>query len=284
MVGRNEGEYNRAEMWVESISLYLFSFHEFSEDVLRMVSEVGFKGIELWGMKPHFKYDDLKFVRRAGSMLEKFGLLAGTFHAPLYIPRGGGRLWFALGAKDEALSSLALNETIKCAEAMEELGAEVMVVHIGAGGDGEKFLRDIETILRKTKLKVAVENEPTGFPLTEDIIGIVDKMGDERVGMCMDIGHAFIYDGDPAKSIKLAGNRIIAIHVSDNDGQNDLHNIPGSGVVDWKGVVEALKDIKYTGKFTYEIADHSCGKANQDELKEILKKTKNSLLKLLSRI
>ena len=45
------------------------------------------------------------------------------------------------------------------------------------------------------------------------------------------------------------GDYIGCLHVHDNDGIHDLHQAPYSGVIDWKEVMQALKDINYQGVF-----------------------------------
>ena len=44
-----------------------------------------------------------------------------------------------------------------------------------------------------------------------------------------------------------------ALHVHDNDYQNDYHMLPYLGKMNWKEIATALADVGYTGNFTYEI-------------------------------
>ena len=47
---------------------------------------------------------------------------------------------------------------------------------------------------------------------------------------------------------------LAALHVHDNFGIKDEHNIPGNGIIDWDGFVKALVDIGYDGVFSLETA------------------------------
>jgi len=51
----------------------------------------------------------------------------------------------------------------------------------------------------------------------EQLREIVDGVGSEAVGVCLDTGHAHL-GGDVAEWIRALGRRIIAIHLHDNDG------------------------------------------------------------------
>lgn len=48
------------------------------------------------------------------------------------------------------------------------------------------------------------------------------------------------------------GSRIKALHISDNGGVNEAHCMPGKGIIDWRQVIKAIKDINYTGTLNFE--------------------------------
>jgi len=76
-------------------------------------------------------------------------------------------------------------------------------------------------------------------------------IGDEpNVGVCVDVNHLF--HETPERFIRKLGLRIITTHISDNDGVDERHWLPGEGVIDWNGVLRALCDSGYTGAFLYE--------------------------------
>ncbi|MFZ8801391.1 MAG: sugar phosphate isomerase/epimerase family protein, partial [Candidatus Calescibacterium sp.] len=83
------------------------------------------------------------------------------------------------------------------------------------------------------------------------------RYGESRIGACLDIGHANIWEKPPENVIKNLSHRIIATHISDNDGTADTHLIPKKGNMDWSKIFQAFFDIKYQENFTYEIAPFS---------------------------
>ncbi len=69
---------------------------------------------------------------------------------------------------------------------------------------------------------------------------------------CLDIGHCALTGAIPAESIRVLGDRLQALHVHDNDTENDSHLLPFTGKIDFKSVMTALSQIGYTGELTFE--------------------------------
>ena len=61
---------------------------------------------------------------------------------------------------------------------------------------------------------------------------------------------------NPELLITALGRRVKTIHVSDGDGRNECHELPGQGRGDndWAAVMKALyEDARYRGVFMYEV-------------------------------
>ena len=54
------------------------------------------------------------------------------------------------------------------------------------------------------------------------------------------------------EAMKKLGSRLTCTHVHDNIGRMDLHQSVCFGECNWEKAVEYLKEMGYTGKFTYE--------------------------------
>jgi sugar phosphate isomerase/epimerase len=70
---------------------------------------------------------------------------------------------------------------------------------------------------------------------TEEILGMID---DTQLGMCFDIGHAFIQNEIEG----FLGNidRIYNVHIHDNNGRRDEHLVLGKGAIDIPDVIRRL--------------------------------------------
>lgn len=98
---------------------------------------------------------------------------------------------------------------------------------------------------------IAVEDLPRtclGNNSTEilDLISANDKL---RV--CFDTNH--LLKENAVDFVKNVGDKIITTHISDYDFINERHWLPGEGLLDWQGLLKALKDVNYKGPWLYEI-------------------------------
>ena len=110
---------------------------------------------------------------------------------------------------------------------------------------------------------IAVENMAEFNPVktkrrftavVEEQIAIVDAINDPACGACWDFGHAeMVYHRDQTVPLRKLGHRLKATHVQENDKFHDDHFIPFvRGTTPWEKIMPLLKEIGYTGDFTYE--------------------------------
>ena len=69
--------------------------------------------------------------------------------------------------------------------------------------------------------------------------------------VCFDTNH--LLTEDPVDFIHRLGDKIITTHVSDYDGVDERHWLPGEGTTDWQALLGALRDVGYSGPWLYEI-------------------------------
>ena len=56
----------------------------------------------------------------------------------------------------------------------------------------------------------------------------------KNFGICLDYAHARIFGGKPEEWLEQLAPFVRHMHINDNDGERDLHNAVGDGVVDWQ--------------------------------------------------
>ena len=89
-----------------------------------------------------------------------------------------------------------------------------------------------------------------------------EKYGVEVLGFCFDIGHANIVKLDFYDFLTTLGPRLKVLHLHDNDGNADLHQLPFSftktrentSSTNWPAFIQALKDIGFDGVLSFETA------------------------------
>ena len=68
----------------------------------------------------------------------------------------------------------------------------------------------------------------------------------------LDVGHAHLAGALPELATRFA-DRLVHVHVHDNDGTADLHLPLGAGSVPWPDAVAALRGVAYDGTVTIEV-------------------------------
>ena len=101
-------------------------------------------------------------------------------------------------------------------------------------------------------VKLAFEN----LRALEHLHAIFDSEDASRAGMCYDIGHNHCYTHDDSLLARYS-DRILAVHLHDNDGCTDRHLIPFDGTIDWKSEMETLGKSSYQGSITLEISGYA---------------------------
>ncbi len=89
-----------------------------------------------------------------------------------------------------------------------------------------------------------------------------EKYHAQVLGFCFDTGHANLVGIDFEDFLKKLDWRLKVLHVHDNDGISDLHQIPftftktreNSPSTDWEGFLSGLRSIGYNGVISFETA------------------------------
>lgn len=80
-----------------------------------------------------------------------------------------------------------------------------------------------------------------------DAVALCDEIADPRVGILFDTFHANIEEKDIGAAYRTIGRHLKHVHTCEND-----RGIPGTGHIEWPGVFEALRDLRYDGWLTIE--------------------------------
>lgn len=125
------------------------------------------------------------------------------------------------------------------------------------GMDWHANMQSIKTLLhisREYNVKIGMENIPEIFPTllgnVDDFSRFYEELG-EDLGMVLDVGHANVKGRMKAFMDKF-GDKIVHMHVSDNDGTQDAHLGVGKGTVDWQDFARSVRRIQFTGMVIIE--------------------------------
>jgi sugar phosphate isomerase/epimerase len=270
-----------------SLSTHLFAFHDLDEEILPLFPRHGFSLAEIWAMPPHFPSDDFPAADAVARRMAKHGIRVASVHAPLYpdVRTYKKDRWYSLSSVDEAhrLASVAAAERAAGWLARNGGGTTVLHTSFPAGqwyphrwGAFHSSMNELLDAI-PSSVRFAVENTPVDSGQMDVILDIVNRYPAERVGVCLDLGHAHI-EGNAPSSVRAAGPRLIHVHASDNHGEKDEHLVPGKGGIHWKSVTAALGETGFDGPFTVELRDYTRGeKPKYKDFDQILSECRASL-------
>ena len=198
------------------------------------------------GNPAHFDCRDAAQVAEVASECRTQGVSVVSLHSP--------DLKYA--AKDEGERRHAVAEGVYAATVAEEMGAGVMVCHLGTNERSEKTVVEMLEHLGDCSIKLASEN---GQDLS-DYTAIVDRVGSDRFGMVVDVGHTRDEDGvnpfvkkDRAReTMAQCGDRLIHLHLHDFIDRDHYAPFDPGGLLQWDEVFAAFSDIDYRGTFMFE--------------------------------
>lgn len=165
----------------------------------------------------------------------------------------------------------------------KENGIPMVVMHLTSktkapmyGEIGLERIKKIVNYAKELNVKVAFENTKIKGYL-EYVLG---NIKDDNVGICFDAGHCHVHFNDEF-NFEFFKDRIFAVHLHDNDKSDDLHLLPFDGTIDWKNVIEKLKECNYNGPITLELCyRYDYLNMTLDEFYRIGKDRGNKLMKI----
>ncbi len=265
------------------------------EKSAKLIKDAGFDAVDfdLCGMvndDHEFNGDDyVEIAKRYRAIIESNGLYVNQTHTP-----------FTFKSCDydneEYYNNVILKRMVRSLEISAILGAETAIVHPLHYSEYHGFEEDwfnknmsyyryLLPYCKEFGVKMCVENMFRRDPRRkyiahdtcsrkEEFIRYVDTLDSEYVVACLDVGHVGLPVQDDEAwdmAYALGHDRLQALHIHDNDYQNDRHLAPYSGIIDWQKVAKALGEIDYSGVFTYEITARTLDTVDMEFLPVTLK-------------
>jgi len=239
----------------------LFCLGEPFPSLIKRLHRVDVQYVEIVDDCVHaLNYRRVKILRKLGETLG----VRFTLHAP-----------FAdinIASPNPSLRRFILRRLKRSILYAQQLGCQLWVFHPGLrtgvsffypGLDWRLNLDSVKELLEFAELhgvEIAIENVPEPFPFlmksVQDFMRFYgDLGGKESVGLAFDIGHANLKH-QIQEFINRFSNRIVHIHVSDNDGVHDSHLGIGYGTINWGEVAKAIRKIGYKGIIMLESVEH----------------------------
>ena len=179
-----------------------------------------------------------------------------------------GHLSFSGGLVDDS----ALERLMPELDLFAAAGIQKAILHANGGwelNDDERYarwiyyIRKLSAYVEGTGVTLCIENmfSVPQCRSVEQIKGIIRDAGGRNLAICLDTGHLHLSNGQKVlqqtqrEFILSAGTLLQALHITENNGIGDTHQMPFSARygIDWREVMQALRDVDYKGLFNLEI-------------------------------
>lgn len=245
------------------------------EDAVRRIAGLGIRDLEVpgwhWsaGQDPSYIMSDhAERLKGLCGLLRDLGMNVQQFHSA-----------FSFAAESGERRAIQVERIRRSLDLAEAMGAKSLVIHIGGRHAAcrempdsaifeanVKSLSEVARHAEKMTVRPAIENlmsdtNRQGCRISE-LKALIEAVGSDRVGICLDTGHANVDGLDVPEAIRECGKRLIATHIQETCRGNDLHVFPftlrrGKSTMDWFRIFGAFAEIEYPYPLIGECANNA---------------------------
>lgn len=212
-----------------------YTLREFNlEETISMTKRIGIDNISLKSMHLPYDLDSEEIKRRAQTVRD--GDL--NFY-------GVGVIY--MGSKEEVDQGFNYGQ---------DAGVDTII-----GAPNPEILEIAEDRVKEYDIKLAIHNhgpESENYSGAKEIYEKIEGF-DEKIGICLDIGHIKRIGRDPSKVMKKYSNRVLDIHIKDvSEATEEGYTVPiNQGVIDIPGFLKTVQNCNYNGILSIEFEEKS---------------------------
>ncbi len=192
-----------------------------------------------------------------GKLHEEFGIELWSIHLPF-----SRKLDVSAENEEERRFIIDTNKSIIRAAA--KVGVKVAVLHPSSEPitsedrparlkNSKEAIIEINEVCKEVGMRLAVENLPRTClcNASSEMISLLEGTG---AGIVFDSNHSLEEDNVEFLSALVdSGIEIVSLHLSDYDGIDERHTLPGHGINNWNAIFALLEKGGYRGPMMYEV-------------------------------
>ncbi|MEM7348985.1 MAG: sugar phosphate isomerase/epimerase family protein [Chloroflexota bacterium] len=257
------------------------------EIYLQRIAEAGFKYLHWchhWRSDFLYQAPELAHIE---TLLKQYDLQILDIHGS----EGIEKFWYS----PQEYARLAGVELVKNRiEFAAHFGADAVVMHVYPFSfepeindllwtQLQKTLDTLEPYCRQLGVKLAIENlfdalalrfDQASVHTLQDNRGVLQRIFDryppDTIGLCWDTGHGHI-GYDRLEMLAEHKNRLIVLHLHDNDSEGDQHRLIFGGSIDWEQTADLIAESPYDKPLTLEVVMQEQFETEADFLQEAYK-------------
>jgi sugar phosphate isomerase/epimerase len=239
------------------------------EPYLKQIADAGFTHIH-WCHQwdTDFLYSDCE-ITQIKKWLKEYNLKICDLHGS----DGTEKRWFS----EKEYERLAGVELVKNRINMvAQLGSNVVIMHTGQKYNDSlrRSLDELESYAKTHGVRIACENSTSVY--FEVIEKVFTDYSPEYIGHCYDSGHGNL-NGIGLVELNKWKERLISVHLHDNDGNDDSHLPPFYGNIDWNKLTDIISKSSYNKMISLEVSQPN---SKINDTKEFLKVVYDNGIKL----
>lgn len=212
-------------------------------ETIDVIKEAGFKNVFIYWFGENLecsKEEQLRYIKEQGLNI----IFAHLGYEDI------NSIW-----ENDKAGDLLVAKYLRDLDDCKKNNISMVVMHLSTPPRGEPYneigqerIRKIVDYAQGLGIKVAFENTKIGGYLEPLLANIKNN----NAGLCYDSGHNHVATNDKI-DLSTFKNRVIAVHLHDNDTSWDQHLLPFDGNVDWENNISQLINNGYNGPITLEI-------------------------------
>ena len=228
------------------------------QQALAALNAHGVDNVEIWADTVHLDPRTQPDIGQVKQWLKGYGMRVHSIHAPF---RNYDR-----PADDAEFCRMRTDNIKKTVDFAQALDCGIVVVHALDRNEYDyptsqlsivqDYIGEIAEHGRQRGVQIAIEDIPLGSNPDEIYTSLANQkklFAGLGVKFCLDIGHVPLLGADMFEEIDAAGSDLITLHIHNNSGKTDDHNLPNDGVLDWPRIHDYLREHGYKGEFVLEL-------------------------------
>ncbi len=215
------------------------------EEQIKAMSEVGINRTFINACCPN--------LEKTMQTFKKYGVACENFHSEIFTMVNGKRVTVDALSHEGEEGNEMLKTLLKNVLDCENCDVNLLVVHTSFENSSKantsclvKRITELYDFARQHNVTIAFEN----IAYFDNLKFVLDALPDAK--FCWDTGHQYAY-GDKKAVMPDFSDRLITLHVHDNNLEYDNHFIPFDGKIDFNLVAKTLADANFKGTILLEI-------------------------------
>lgn len=233
--------------------------HMSLQQALSVLNAHDVKNIEIWADTVHLDPRLNPDISQVQQWLKGYGMRVHSIHAPF-------RNYDSRPEDDAEFCRFRTENIKKTVDYAEALACQIVVVHALDRNEYnypnsqlsivQDYIGEIAEHGRRHGVQIAIEDIPPGNDKDEIFTSLSNQkklFAGLGIKYCLDIGHVPLLGADMFEEIDAAGSDLITLHIHNNSGFTDDHNLPNDGVLNWPRIHDYLRESGYKGEFVLEL-------------------------------